>query len=298
MLRGRLGLNLGLLALVLVLGSVAYFKPGREAEDVKPWLDLSGAQVSHVVLENGQKIVFEKNAGIWEMTTPFKAPVNSVRIEQLLDIGFSASEGEYPLAGKDLKVYGLDHPIATLTLGDTAIQFGSVDPLKRRRYVRLGDKLLLIKDGFSHHLNASATDYIDKKLLPEASDPVAIEIPGLKATFGQDGKWTSDRKPEGMDVGEWATLWSTARAIEVRRLEQPKKGDTIRINLKDGRLVEFTILSRLPELTLARKDLGLVFLMTTETSRDLLHLPKPEAKKTPAQMEEPGHEPDHQDLDP
>ena len=212
MLRGRLGLNLGLLALVLALGLVAYFRPGREVENVKPWLDLSKQQITRVALENGQKIVFEKNAGVWEMTAPFKAPVNPVRMDQLLDIGFSASDGEYPLAEKDLKVYGLDQPIATLTLGDTAIQFGSVDPLKRRRYVRLGDKLLLIKDGFSHHLNASATDYIDKKLLPETAVPVAIEIPGLKATYGQDGKWASDRKPEGMDLGEWATLWSTARA--------------------------------------------------------------------------------------
>lgn len=296
MLRGRLGLNLGLLLVVLVLGTLAYLKPGHQADSIKPWLAVAKDQIGHVVLEHGQKIVFDKKDGVWEMTAPFRAPVNPVRLDQLLEIGMTPSDGEYPLEGRDLKLFGLDQPLATLTLGDTVIQFGGVDPLKRRRYVRSGEMLFLVKDGFSHHLNAAATDYIDKKLLPEVAVPVSIEIPGLKAVLSADGQWTSEQKLDGMDLGDWAMHWSTARAIEVRRMEQPVKGETIRIGLKNQGLVEFTVVSRLPELTLARKDLSLIFVMTTETSRDLLHLPKPESAKGETDLQAPEH--DHQGPEP
>ena len=49
MLRGRLGLNLGLLLVVLVLGTLAYLKPGHQADSIKPWLAVAKDQIGHVV---------------------------------------------------------------------------------------------------------------------------------------------------------------------------------------------------------------------------------------------------------
>lgn len=298
-MKSRLIMNLVLLAIIAVLGAVAFLKPGKQEPETPSLLTLDADALTRMTLRNKETLVFERQDGVWRLTAPFAAPVNQIRAGQLLEVAKARSEAHYPLRQEDVGQFGLDKPQATLTLGDASLQFGGTDPINMRRYVRLGDTLHLVDDNFFHHLTAPATDYVDKKLLPEGAKIRAIELPGFKATKGPEGQWTAEPPGDGKtNLGELASSWATVRAIDVKRLDPGQDreivGETIRIGLAEGPPVEFVVLEKQPGLILARKDLGLKYEMTSETSRELLNLPKPPppAGGKPA---EPGEDQDDDD---
>jgi hypothetical protein len=278
-MKSRLFLNLGLLAIIAVLGILAFFEPGKKEAEKQALAAVDENTLTMVTLKNKETITFEKKDGHWRLTAPLQAPANEIRVRQLVDIAKSGIDAQYPVQAEDLAKFELDKPKATLILGNTTLVFGGSDPINMRRYVQAGDTLYLVNDDFFHHLTASATDYVDKKLLPENAKVREISIPGLKAVLGPDGRWTREPPSEAKpDLGELATLWATARAIDVRRLEKPVQGDAVRIGLAEGNPVEFVIVQREPDLVLARQDLGLQYELTGETARQLLNLPKSEPK--------------------
>jgi hypothetical protein len=283
-MKSRLALNLVLLAVIAGLGALLYFEPGQDEDDRAAIAQVDEANLSTITLKNRDTIVFERKDGRWRLTAPFQAPVNEIRVRQLIDIAKSPVESQYPLKAEEIAKFELDKPKAILTLGNTTLVFGGSDPINMRRYVQAGEALYLVNDDFFHHLQAAATDYVDKKLLPEGAKVTEIAIPGLKATLGPDGKWA--REPAGTkpDLSELATLWTTARAIDVKRLEKPAQGEPVRIAVADGKPVEFVVIQKDPDLILARPDLGLQFELTGETARQLLNLPKapPPAAEPPA----------------
>lgn len=281
-MKPRLLVNLGLLALITVLATIAILKPGKKEVESTPLLALDLRGLHRVTLKNKETLVFEKKEGLWNLTAPFAAPVNQVRVGQLLDITKAVSEANYPVKPDDLAQFGLDAPQAVLGLDDITLQFGSTDPIKMRRYVRIGETLHLVEDNFFHHLTASATDYVDKRLTPEKAKIREIQLPDLKASRDEQGKWTVEPNVKaGIDLAELASVWATARAIEVKRWNPVAEGETIRIGFTEGPALEFVVINKSPELVLGRKDLGLQYTLTAETSRELLNLPKPKSEAEP-----------------
>lgn len=278
-MNSRLILNLILLVSVLILGGVAFFEPGKIQPETKPLVVLDEKSLTSITLKNKETIALEKLNGHWSLTAPFKAPANEIRVRQLIDIAKSNSEARYPLDPNNLAPFELDKPKAVLTLGTARFAFGGTDPINMRRYVEVGDSLHLVSDDFFHHLTAAATDYVDKKLLPEGAKIREILIPGLKASLGSDGKWIREPPGDSADgMGDLLTTWSSARAIEVKREDKPATGDIIRVGLSEGHSIEFVIVQRQPDLVLARRDLGLLYAITTETANQLLNQPKPAVK--------------------
>jgi Domain of unknown function (DUF4340) len=274
-MKSRLLVNVGLLTVIAILATIAIVKPGKEEVEPSSLLAVDPQGLTHVTLQNKETLVFEKIDGQWRLTAPFAAPVNQVRIGQLLDVTKATSEANYPLKPDEVAQFGLDEPQAVLTLGKNTLQFGGTDPIKMRRYVRLGDTLHLVEDNFFHHLTAAATDYVDKRLIPEGAKIHEIQLPGLKAIKNAEGKWTVEPAGEsGIDLAELASVWATSRAIDVKRMDTQVVGETIRIGLVDGAPIEFVILKKSPELVLGRRDLGLQYEVTGETSRELLNQPK------------------------
>lgn len=278
-MNSRTTLNLVLLAIVATLGTVVFLEPGKTPPETHPLAVIDEKGLTGITLKNRETTRFEKLNGHWSLVEPFKAPANEIRIHQLIDIAKANSEARYPVDPGNLTPFELDKPKAVLSLGETVFTFGGSDPINMRRYVQVGDSLHLVSDDFSHHLTAVATDYVDKKLLPEGAKIREIQIPGLKATLGSDGKWSREPPVEGNPgMSELLTIWSSARAIEVRREDKPLPGDLIRIGLNDGQAVEFVMTQREPDLVLSRRDLGLRYEITAETASQLLNQPKPAVK--------------------
>lgn len=299
-------LNLALLGFVLLLAGIAFIEPGKEEPKVLHLTEAETDTATKVELQNKESLVFEKRDGRWWLTAPFPAPANDVRIRQLLEIPRSESEAQYPLKNEELAKYELDKPKAVLTIGGTRLAFGGSDPLDMRRYVQVGNTLSLVNDDFFHHLIASATDFVDKKLLPDDGAPNEILLPGLKASLAADGTWTLEPPSDaGAGMSDLVTAWRGARAIEVKRIEQPAQGDIVRIGFAGAKpAVEFVIVQREPDLLLTRNDWGLQYLLSAESAKQLLTLQKPEptpaadAAGTPSEEEdEPGEHDFDEDLE-
>jgi hypothetical protein len=271
----RLLINLLLLLVVLVLGAIAIFEPGKdEPSEAVRLTELDETTIDRFILKNDSgEIAFEKREGHWWLAAPFSAPANDIRVGQLLAISHAASATHYPLNKEDLSKFELDKPKASMTLGQVKMVFGGVDPIDLRRYVWVDKTLHLVDDDFSHHISAPATDYVERKLLPEGSKPNALLLPGLKLSQDKDGHWLVDpANPAASGGPDLVAAWQTARAIDVTPIKQAVQGDIIHIDFSDHAPIEFVILKREPDLILARTDWGLQYQVTAETALQLLTL--------------------------
>ena len=297
-MNSRTTLNLILVAIAVALGTLVLLEPGKTKPETHPLAVIDAKALTAITLKDRESIRFEKINGHWALAEPFKAPANEIRINQLIDIAQVNSEARYPADPANLAPFELDKPRAVLSLGETVFTFGGSDPINLRRYVQVGDSLHLVSDDFFHHLTAAATDYVDKKLLPDAAKIREIQLPGLKASLGADGKWTREPPVEGNGgMSDLLTLWGSARAIDIRREDKPVQGDTIRIGLSEGHVVEFVIVQREPDLVLSRPDLGLRYEITAETASQLLNQPKPVTRTLDTGKPEPVGQVMDNDLD-
>ncbi|HWO99240.1 MAG TPA: DUF4340 domain-containing protein [Methylococcus sp.] len=304
-MKSRMLLNLVLLAVLAVLGVIAYFEPGKVEPPKTPLTQVDIDKLDTFTLRQGeQTLSFSRKNGHWWLAAPFAAPANEFRVRQLLEIAKANSDASYPLKTDELAKFELDKPIATLVLGETTLIFGGSDPIEMRRYVRIGDTLHLVRDDFSHHLTAGPTEYVDKKLLPEDARIGELVLPAMKAKLGEDGKWIFDPPQEAGDsgIGELLHAWQSARAIDVKRPDKAAEGEKIRVGLANGEAVEFVVVQREPELLLYRPDLGLQYEIVGEPAKRLLSLPpkkgeEPKGEEQPSTSTGKGGPPTEEDED-
>ena len=286
-MKTKLWLNLSLLALIGVFALLAAFEPGKKKAETMPLARIDAAAVQKIEISGKETLNLEKKEGHWFLTAPFQAPANDHRVDLLLKIPATANSASYPAVASELARFGLAPPGTVLRLDGLTLEFGDSDPIQQRRYVKVGETLHLVEDNFHHHLTAPATDYVEKKLLPENPDLRKIELPGLILTREEGGKWRSEppQDPPG-PLYELVDTWKYARAFDVKRHEakDAPPGETVRVTLGQGGPLEFGIVRRAPELVLLRADWGLEFHLTEETSKSLLTLkaPEPAAQSTEA----------------
>lgn len=157
-------INIGLFVLVALLGAIAVYDPGLEEQTrtTLPLTQLQPDEIHTIRLSNpgNLSIELEKRDGVWHMTAPRKAAANADKIRQLLGIAITASHSRFPLPKERLAEFGLEPASIRLQLNELVLEFGDNDPLNFRRYVRIGDQLHLISNGFHHHLMAGIDDYL------------------------------------------------------------------------------------------------------------------------------------------
>lgn len=273
-MKSKVLLNLALLAIVSAIAAFVLLQPEKEPAPTKPLAAIDANGLASITLKNEETIVFEKRDGHWRIIQPLLAPANDIRVRQLIDIAKIGREAEYPLNPDDLAKFELDKPKAELTLGDQTFAFGGSDPINLRRFVKAGNSLVLVDDDFFHHLTAQATDYVEKKLIPEGAKLKEFKIPGIQASLTSDGKWTGQPADKQAAFKDIATAWSTVRAIDVRKIDKPASGDAVALSLADGTTLSFIVVQREPDIVMVRPDLGLRFELTGDISRQLLNLPK------------------------
>lgn len=281
-MRSRLWLNLILLVIVAGLAALVVFEPGKkEQEKPKLMAQFDEEAVNRIEIERKDTVIVEKRGDRWWLASPYSASANPFRIQQILRIPQAESLSQYPLSKGDLARYELDKPKAILHLDGARLAFGGTDPIDMRRYVQVGDRLHLVADNFYHHLVADATDYIDKKLLPEDDSLKRLELPGLTVSQDDKGAWTAEPPPPpGAPLYKLVSDWQNARAIAIEPFDQTEaEGKTIKVSFAQREPVTFLIVQREPEFILARKDLGLQYQLPAETGKQLLSVPEPPAEK-------------------
>ena len=290
-------LNLVLLIVLATLIGVAFFEPGKEEASTVYLTEIDGDTINRFELKNQENLVFEKKEGHWWLSSPFQAPANEIRIRQLLNIAKAESHARYPVKSEELVKFELDKPKAELNFGQTMLRFGGSEPIDMRRYVQIGYTLHLVDDDFSQQLLAKATDFVDKKLLPEDAKIKELSLPNLNAKLGDKGQWKIEPPSDASGMSELVNAWQSARAIEVNRFEGQAQGDKIQIGLVNSANVEFLILQREPDLLLVRQDWKLQYMVAGESGKRLLGIQKPTAENEKEQNEEESESPPEVDTD-
>jgi hypothetical protein len=145
-------LNLLLSGLILILLFCIWW---LQPAPLPPLTPLLPEQIERIQISDpaGRDIRLVKQANRWWLE---QSPADNQRIEQLLGICTTPSLRRFPLPLERLPAFGLAPARIRLRLNELELAFGDTDPLHGWRYVRQGEQIHLIGDGFHHHLSAPA----------------------------------------------------------------------------------------------------------------------------------------------
>ncbi len=286
----RTWLNLVLLGGVALLVLVVIYQPGLNTAQPLPSLTaLVPAHITHLRIERdgAAPIALERKAQDWIMTAPVRMPANTFRVETVLQVAQAGSHTRLDVAAVSLAEFKLDKPRARLWLDATEIAFGATEPLNGRRYVRLDDSVHLITDTVYFDLIGEFTAFADTALLAPGSRLTQLDLPALRLVRVGEGGWMqapnrthAPPEPEvSMDViNALLDAWRRAGAIQVRPYATPvsagaKPENMIFIHLEGAEQpLRFDIVSRAPDLVLARADLGVQYHFPAAAVRQLFSL--------------------------
>ncbi|MDO9371010.1 MAG: DUF4340 domain-containing protein [Gammaproteobacteria bacterium] len=291
----RTWLNLALLGGVALLVLVVVYQPGLHTAQPLPRLTaLVPANITHLRIERdgAAPIALERKAQDWIMTAPVRMPANTFRVETVLQVAQAESHARMDAATVRLAEFKLDKPRVQLWFDATEIAFGATEPLNGRRYVRLGDSVHLISDTVYFDLIGEFTAFADSALLaPQSQNRLTqLDLPALRLVRVGEGGWMqapnrmhAPPEPEvSMDrVNALLDAWRRARAIQVRPYVTPVSAgaepeNVIFIHLEDAEQpLRFDIVSRTPDLVLARADLGVQYHFPAGAIRKLFSLAVP-----------------------
>ena len=283
-------LNLALLGGMALLVLVVIYLPGLNNAPPLPKLTtLVPASITHLRIERdgAAPITLEKQAQDWMITAPVRMSANAFRVETVLQVAQAESHTRLDATAVRLAEFKLDKPRARLWLGDTELAFGTTEPLNGRRYVRVGDSVHLINDTVYFDLIGEFTAFADTALLAPGSRFTQLDLPALRLVRVSEGGWMqapnrSQRPPEpevSMDrINALLDAWRHARAIQVRPYATPANDSTgpdsvVFVHLEGlEHPLRFDVVSRAPDMVLARADLGVQYHFPVAAMRQLFSL--------------------------
>lgn len=282
----RTHLNLALALVVAALGTAGWLAQRHKATKAeKPALTtLAPESVTHLRIEWPGKpaITLEKKTDGWWLTAPV-----ATRADRFEAVGATSMVGNRVSetldgTGLDLKEIGLDPPDHVVRFNDVAVEFGGVEPLQQRRYMRVNGTISLIDDPAFATLDADYSDLVAKELFGGGEAVKAIRLPAFTATRGDNGEWqaapaTANATPAALKA--LAEGWQNARALynEAAPGDAPK-GDAVQITLKDGTTRDFVVAATEPQLALYSPALHIRYVLSKALADTLLKLPAAKAE--------------------
>lgn len=165
----------------------------------------------------------------WQLVQPVKARANQTRIKLLLSLLEQPVQPPIPVTDNtDLAEFGLAQPNLTLLFDQQKFVFGGTESLSAQRYIQHNQQIYLIHDDISPLLGASASSFVDNRLLDPATQIQSIQLPALLddndgqsqfttlLIYQQDNSWHS--KPNVHSQDQLLTLihnWQQAYAMQV-----------------------------------------------------------------------------------
>jgi len=277
-------LNAALAIIVVALGAFFYFRPARDAAVEHPLSALKPQEATSLRIERAgaAPILLERKQDAWFISAPFAARADASRVGQLLAIAEARSSHRLP-AG-DRGRFGLEQPEARIIVDGHTFNFGIVSDITREQYVMSGDAVYAVHPRYGAALPLSAVQMASRQLFGADESPVRIALRDF-AVEQRDGKWMLSPRSADLsqdDLIRWVDEWRLASALRVESRSTARARDEIRIRLKDGRELILGVISREPELVLARSDEKLQYRFGADLAKRLLFPPGAGAHSNPA----------------
>ena len=286
--RKRWLLNLSLALFIIALALLVKYQPGvRGPQEGPPLTNLAADQIERIrIARLGQpEIILAKNAQDWRLIAPLRARADRFRIDGLLHLAGTRTEGGFPAQASDLAKYGLDKPAAKIWLDNAEIAFGGSHSLNDLQYVLYNGQIHLIPNASFRSIPAELTGFFSSRLLEEKYKLVGLKLPKLSLTL-KDGSWKVEPENKTLSsdrINSFVDEWRYARALNVQQYRGKPVLSHIRISFLEEQPATTTtaqapknldlgILAYKPELVLYRKDEALQYHFPQEAGERLLNL--------------------------
>lgn len=276
----RLLLNLALAVLALLLLAIIWLRPGLEPENVPDAITaLQPEQIESINLTRlqGEPLGFRKRGDTWFIEGDPAIPADDFQVRTILALLQADSIRSYPVEALDLAGPGLDPPQASIMFNGTRMAIGDIESLDGLRYVRTDTTIHLVEDRYQHLLNAGFNNFVQRRLLPDGAQISALQLPGLTLTQTDGIHWQLEPEDGTVSADAIDALvknWQRASALFVRRIEPGNHDSMLSLTLEgENEPVVFTIVSREPDLVLARPEWGIQYHLTPEMGQGLLAFP-------------------------
>lgn len=287
---------LNLVMLVLVAGLIAFLYLRPQANSDAPvqhevtTLKLADFNAVKVEFPTQAPTTFEKVAGLWRMTAPYKTRADQLSVQRILSIIAAKTPNKF--AATDMEKFGLTNPQLRLKIsGATGVEefiFGTFNTVTDEQYVAYKDSVYLLPSNYADAASTQAIELIDKNPLAptEAKQIMGFDYAHLEQWEDialqvdiADGKWKTNAPKSKItqnELNEWLDYsWKQAQAKQVelyipdRKITYP----SFKIKLKDGTKVHFDKIQESPDLLLARPDEGLLYHFANDVGFTMLNPP-------------------------
>jgi hypothetical protein len=134
-------------------------KQDQQAGDALSSLDPEEITEIRVQRAQGQ-LVFQRQGEEWMMRSPLTGKANRERITELQALAVIQPLARYSLSEVDTARYGVDTPSITVSLNQVRIAFGNLNEANGRRYVQVGDGLVMIANNIYPILELPAERFL------------------------------------------------------------------------------------------------------------------------------------------
>ena len=273
-----------LLVAVIALGIWVYLKPAPETVERFALSGLKADAASRMQFERADgsagsgesastPVVVERREGVWRISAPFKARADAFQVERLLAILDTQASARF--AADDLARYGLDKPVARVTIEDQVFSYGAINTMTREQYVLTKGAVYPIPLAQRTTLPRDAEAMIARALFAPGEAPVRFALQGFTMTL-VDGRWKLDPDAGGAAADErsaWVDGWRNATALRAARARPGPAAAHIEVTLQSGAEITFGIVQRAPELVLVRSDEAIEYALVPEVGKRLLEPP-------------------------
>ena len=286
----RSWLTLALLAAIVVaLSAWLYYRPQPDASpshamsSVRPdtvrqvrlerFVDVEVSAAQRNTPPRGFVVVLERKGGEWRMMFPVAARADAFQTERLLSILQARSTVRYPAT--DVARYGLDQPVARLTLDGETFIYGAVNATTREQYVATRESVYVVPLNYAAALPRNPDVLIAREVLARTEVPVRFELSEFSAVL-DGGTWRVTPPAVEASADErnaWVDRWRKASAINALRHDGRAAKEHVKVQLADSKTIDIGILQREPELVLVRGDEGVQYHFFGREAKRLLMPP-------------------------
>ncbi|MAP11458.1 MAG: hypothetical protein CMQ61_05330 [Gammaproteobacteria bacterium] len=220
-----MGRTTTLVLIAAILALLAVYEPGlrQTGHDSLPLTRLAPKDINNIVVERPGRdaIELKRTARGWRLVAPFTASANPLKASALASLAGARTNVWYEAEAADARALALDPPAARVRLNNVELQFGGVETLRDLRYVKVEDRVALLKDRFFHHIAASPSAFVDPVLIPKSVELIAIRVPGASLRR-IDGEWQfnpGSAFASEATVEAFVSRWQVAAAMSVRTMD-------------------------------------------------------------------------------
>jgi len=224
---------------------------------------LTAGDIAALEIESaGSLIRLTRSDAAWIIEAPTNWPAHGATIERLLSIVDIEASALGNAAGIDLAPLGLHEPVATLRFNDSQLLFGTNNNIGARRYAMIESKVYLLPDAHLPFISQGLAGIVDRHLLPQRFVLQSLQLPGFDIQRDDDNNWHSTQVQhfKSAQLGQLVANWQKLEASRVTRFAPSADSlQVIHLQLTDGQILEYLLISSDPEIIIANPKIGLQY---------------------------------------